>query len=492
MKKYCFGILFILSLFVTSCDEKFPYEDVLDLSGNLSGGSSNDSSSLNGYRYVDLGLPSGTLWATCNVGAKNPEDDGDYYAWGEISTKDSYISGNSLTDGKNIAGISGNFSYDVARYNWGGEWRIPTNTECQELLDNCAWEWTTLNGVDGYKVVSKNGNYIFLPAAGYISGSRSSNKGANGCYWSATYYYNSYNGNGYAYYLSFGIGSHYMSNDYRYEGKTVRPVCSAYKVTVSSNGGGSVEISGSSEMSKGFVAGTTAKVIAKADDGYKFVGWFIDGSETAVSTEETYEFAVNEAISLIAKFEESATGGSGTVNAHEYVDLGLPSGLKWATCNVGATAPEENGEYYAWGEIETKSSYTAENCVTYGWNPSNVGGNVKYDAARAKWGGDWRLPTKDEFEELKDNCTWLWATINGKQGYKVISKKNGKNIFLPAAGYRTGATLYDNGSKGYYWSSSFNDSYDSSAYHLDTRATHYDCYSLIYRYYGQSVRPVTE
>ena len=132
-----------------------------------------------------------------------------------------------------------------------------------------------------------------------------------------------------------------------------------------------------------------------------------------------------------------------TINGHEYVDLGLS--VKWATCNVGASSPEDYGNYYAWGETKTKSDYSDSNRVTY----SKIGGDSRYDAARANWGGSWRIPTKAELEELKDNCTWTWMTQCGKNGYRLTGP-NGNSIFLPAAGYRYRSSLYDAGEGGRY------------------------------------------
>lgn len=150
------------------------------------------------------------------------------------------------------------------------------------------------------------------------------------------------------------------------------------------------------------------------------------------------------------------------INGHEYVDLGLS--VKWATCNVGANAPEEYGDYFAWGETETKSEYTEENCPTYGLSISELqsqgyidgAGNLnpQYDAAAANWGGDWRMPTYDELKELISKCNWMWTTQNGVKGYKVTSKTNGNSIFLPVAGYRSGSSLNGAGNYGHYWSSS--------------------------------------
>ena len=189
---------------------------------------------------------------------------------------------------------------------------------------------------------------------------------------------------------------------------------------------------------------------------------------------------------------------TGTSNGYGYVDLGLS--VKWATCNVGASSPEEYGDYYAWGETTTKDNYSSSNCPTYGLTISELQsqgyidseGNLtaQYDAATANWGGSWRMPTKAEYNELLNNCTWTWTTQNGVNGYKVTGP-NGNSIFLPAAGYRGASSLYHAGSYGYYWSSSPNDDYDYYAYRLFFNSScHYMDYG--YRYFGQSVRPVLE
>ncbi len=180
----------------------------------------------NGYEYVDLGLPSGLKWATCNVGANNPEDYGNYYAWGETSTKSTYTEDNSLTYRHSISElqaqgiIDGNnnltSSHDAAATNWGGSWRMPTKEEQQELIDNCTWTWTAQNG---YRVTGSNGNSIFLPAAGR-KGSSLDYVGSHGRYWSSTSYEDIYCARS----LLFDSGNHYVSNFSRYYGFTVRPV----------------------------------------------------------------------------------------------------------------------------------------------------------------------------------------------------------------------------------------------------------------------------
>ena len=185
---------------------------------------------INGYGYVDLGLPSGLKWATCNVGASNAEDYGGYYAWGETETKTWYDEDNSVTQGKKLSKLhkvaiinSSNLlalSYDTARANWGGSWRIPTKEEWEELLNNCTCTWSILKGIGGYVFVGLNGNSIFLPAAGFRQWMSLSFAGENGLYWSSTAYEGS--SNAYEFYFSnYGCG---VSFNYRYIGSSIRPV----------------------------------------------------------------------------------------------------------------------------------------------------------------------------------------------------------------------------------------------------------------------------
>ena len=175
------------------------------------------------------------------------------------------------------------------------------------------------------------------------------------------------------------------------------------------------------------------------------------------------------------------------ISTSKKVDLGLS--VCWAGWNVGASAPEEYGRYYAWGETTTKSSYTLDNSSTYGKSMGSIAGNSTYDVARAQWGGTWRLPTKAEFDELCNRCTWTWTTYKGVEGYKVTGP-NDNSIFLPAAGW-FGSSLYGRGSNGYYWSASPDESGSSSAYYLRFYSGYYFT-SWDGRDYGYSVRPVSE
>ena len=185
---------------------------------------------VNGHEGVDLGLS--VKWATCNVGASSPEEYGDYFAWGETTTKSSYDKDNSTTydlstselESRGIIGSDGNLTaaYDAATANWGGSWRIPTLNEIKELKEECTWEWTTQNGVKGRKVTGPNGNSIFLRAAGGRYGTRPNGGGFYGYYWSATPY--TYSNGNYAYSLNFDSDDCGWTFNNRSRGLPVRPV----------------------------------------------------------------------------------------------------------------------------------------------------------------------------------------------------------------------------------------------------------------------------
>ena len=153
-------------------------------------------------------------------------------------------------------------------------------------------------------------------------------------------------------------------------------------------------------------------------------------------------------------------------NWHKYIDLGLPSGLLWATCNVGANEPWESGLYFSWGNVKghEKGSwyyFGISNNGPYASTPGavltdNIPVDAGYDAARANLGGSWRMPTKEEFKELVENCTNERTTQNGVNGRLFTSRINGNSVFFPSAGYYFGTSLSNDGMYGCYWSSSLN------------------------------------
>ena len=226
--------------------------------------------------------------------------------------------------------------------------------------------------------------------------------------------------------------------------------------------------------------------------------------------------ALAQIIQKLEELKDKIGGGGGSTE--EYVDLGLPSGIKWAKRNLGASKPSDYGNYYTWGETEPKAEYT---WATYKWMQTgqsdwkhitkytiadgktegiwyDAGGNfvgdnkttleAADDAATRKLGSPWRMPTMIELQELIDHCTWTWTTQDGKNGYEVKGT-NGNSIFLPAAGYREGSELNGAGSWGRYWSSSLSTGRSFNARVLYFRSDGH-AWNDTSRYPGFTVRPV--
>ena len=384
--------------------------------------------------WVDLGLPSGIRWATCNVGAKSPEEYGLYFSWGDIAPKSTYTNQNTVTQGKIIGNISGNKEYDAARVYCGGNWRMPMIMELRELIDLCTWKWTTYNGVEGMLVTGPNGNNIFLPATKDRIGSGQTMNRGYGNYWSSD-----------------------------------------------------------------------PKMMGSSTDGYHAqvacsLGFLDDGSYWWDEVSKTYGHTIRPVMNDKEK------------SVNKWIDLGLPSGIKWASFNVGATLPEEYGDYFAWGETKPKANYSKETYLhghtdangNYQYDDlTNISGNVNYDAATANWGGSARMPTFAEYKELLDsnNCTSRWSTRNGVYGLLIVSKKNGNSIFFPSAGYRSQTSLRYNIDRGRYWISEQYTQYSISyAHNFEFGSTnvlydnslwaHSDNFDT--RYHGLPIRPVCE
>ena len=178
------------------------------------------------------------------------------------------------------------------------------------------------------------------------------------------------------------------------------------------------------------------------------------------------------------------------------MDLGLPSGLKWATCNLGADAVDQDGGYYRWGAITT---YYEGNKYAKEEVQKDITGDANYDAATAYWGSDWYMPTVQDFVELMDNCTWEWTNIGRRKGLKVTSKHNGKYIFLPASGeinYNCDASrLSQDVNKGLnYWTSSYMPGRQNKSEAYYFMALKEDIYfsQKSRRSWGFCIRPVTK
>jgi len=416
--------------------------------------------------YVDLGLPSGTLWATRNIGANSPKEFGDHFAWGETKGYKSgkteftwstykwskgdknkltkycdktHFGNNGFTDNKTELDLED----DAAYVNWGSNWRIPSLEQQNELREKCTWKWVTYKGTSGYVVKGSNGKSIFFPAAGLYE-ELALNEANSGWYWSRTLYTSN---PGYPDHPEYARRLHFSNNIIngtfvsRYVGLTIRPV--------------------------------------------------------RISQQEAEQIAAREKAEKerIAREQRDLRDG-------KCVDLGLPSGTLWATCNLGASTPEEYGEYYAWGEIKPKDNYDWD---SYRWCNGSSAHLTKYtsgdgkteldledDAAYANSDGKLRMPSLDQIKELIDNCKWQWVTLNGIKGREATSKFNGKTIFFPAAGWHVGPKNNDFfGSYGVYLSRTLYNTSPDCTWYLGFNSDSVYCATAGgYRHDGCNIRPV--
>jgi hypothetical protein len=229
--------------------------------------------------------------------------------------------------------------------------------------------------------------------------------------------------------------------------------------------------------------------ITLSDERGKYIKYEVAGKNFVAGTAYAYTLTEGEKFKTIPEYA---------------VDLGLPSGTLWADRNVGADSPEAYGDYFAWGETEPKDYY---DWSTYKWCNGSYDTLTKYcsdssygtvdgkivldledDAAYVNMGSEWRMPTRAQQDELRNNCSWSWTTQNGVKGYKVTGP-NSNSIFLPAAGCRSNGYLGSAGSYGYYWSSSLDEIGQIYAFELDFGSGDYN-WHFSSRYHGQSVRAV--
>lgn len=422
---------------------------------------------------VDMGTGA-VKWAQVNLGAYTPSCCGSFYAWGETSAKevfgwDNYMWGSGRSSLNKYCldpkyGAVDMRSYlsesdDAATTSLGEGWRMPTRDEFNELLSSCSLKWTEVDAVSGLELTSlKTGATIFLPAVGECTEKGFYGYGNNGAYWSS----GDISGSNAAY---LGI-SNKESNVYfgqRYSGYSVRPVFgervrvqkmevvpSSLELEIDEVMPLKIDIYPSDAVEKGVVWSSDAPKIADVDNF---------GTVTAYSEGEAVITATAVDNGVTATCSVKVNGYSNPI------DLGLPSGTKWGQVNLGASKPQEYGEYYAWGETQPKASYSLDNYkwyksgfLKYTWSASATHNekldyktllDASDDAATVVLGDEWRIPTGEEFQELLDYCDWKQTTRGGVDGYEIKSRKNGAAIFLPFAG---GSHL-NAGTGGAYWSS---------------------------------------
>ena len=474
------------------------------------------------HEYVDLGLPSGTLWATCNIGASTPEGYGDYFAWGETQPKEEYgwsiyqhCNGSETTLTKYCSnsdygynGFTDNLTTllpedDAATATWGEDWRMPTKAEWQELYNNTTCTWTTQNGVAGRLFTATNGNSIFLPAAGFRYVSSAYEAGNNGYYWSSTLDTGMpYN----AWYFAFSSGSYDMGYFYgRSFGRSVRAVYSETQNNDTPTGAinGLFSVSDSTQVY--FSQGNLQYIGSASTPYWKFADnqWDYFGTTTGQNSN--------------AENVDRDLFGWGTSGYHDSND---PYNVNYQPWSTSSSTVNTTYNYYGYGPSKNMDSPDLTgNSANYDWgvyNPISNGGNIA---------NQWRTLTKAEWNYVfstrstASGIRYVAAQVNDVKGfillpddwstsyYTLNSGSNFSNntitaeqwstleqygaVFLPAAGRRNGTSLNNVGSSGLYWTaSSSNNSSDASGVTVSTSG--YSGGAIPHRFSGISVRLVRD
>lgn len=392
------------------------------------------------YEYVDFGLPSGTKWATQNVGAKKPSDYGLYFQWGDTQgyTADQVGIGEGQ---KKFAddwsdykwGVSSNFTKyvvhtelyledDAAHVNMGGDWHMPTDEQMQELIDNTTTAWTTSNdGVSGMTFTSKKdtSKSIFFPATGNA-----------------------------------GVGLIFGNKDFGY----------VWSSTLSTE-----DISSSKLL---YFDSDNTKL---RDNAARGTGMPVRG---IIET-------------------------SGDTNGHSYVDLGLPSGTLWATMNVGASKPSDYGQYFQWGDTNGYTAEQVGKDKQFTWddykwsingsstNFSKYGASflqLEDDAAHVNMGGNWHMPTYEQMQELFGSTDYKFTTLDGIGGVSFTSKKDEtKSIFIPSAGKALNGSIIQSGNGVGSWINQSLSNDNGYCFYINSSG---DGRNKLPRYCGISIRGV--
>ena len=468
-----------------------------------------------GREWVDLGLPSQTKWATHNIGANSVEEYGYYFAWGETTTKDEYNwhnyyfsnDGSSTLMTKYVTnatyGTIDNLNLleradDAASVLWGASWQMPTADQWRELYDdeNTTYEWTSVNGCAGIMFTSiRNGESIFFPAAGYHQDEKAAGFGTSCHYWTRTLN-KSNNSKATRFTKNSNSMAPQLNSEYgRNYGFPIRAVL-AQGMIIPTQYVTNITLSASSlSLQVGKAQAITATVLPANADIQEVVWESSDENVADVTQNGRVVGIANGTCTITCRATDGSdvfaeckvTVAAGDTDVHEFVDLGLPSGTLWATCNIGANTPEEFGDYFAWGETTPKDDYDWD---TYKWCNGSDETITKYctdssdgingftdnrtellpedDAATANWGSGWQMPSDEQLKELFDNknTTAEWTTQNGVNGRKFTSKSNGNSIFFPATGYCLYTNHKEVGSIGWYWSRTLSEYGSVNAYDI--------------------------
>ena len=471
--------------------------------------------------YVDLGLPSGTKWATCNVGADSPEDYGDYFAWGETTPKDTYDwstyqygdgSSSTLTkycnnSGYGYEGFTDDLTTllpedDAATANWGPDWRMPTKAEWQELLDNTTVTWTTQNGVSGRLFTAANGNSLFLPAAGYRDNSSLYNAGSDGFYWSSSLDTDHPFHAGDFAFKSDGCN---MYGNTRFYGFAVRPVCSSGqnttptgaindKFTINDNGDqvyfsqGNLQYQASTntwkfaESQYDYIGDANSNISSSYDGWIDLFGWGTSGYHDA---NDPYNVNYQPWSSSDSELNNdyNTYGYGPSTNMPDMNLTGTSANYDW-----GVNNPISNG-----GNTANQWRTLTQPEWSYVLNTRNTTSGIRFAKAQVNevngvilLPDDWTTDTYNLNNTNNIGASYNSNVINASQWAMI---ENAGGVFLPAAGGRFGTTVADVGSTGFYWLSSSNSS--CCAYYV--YIYNFGIYLVDYRrYLGRSVRLVCD
>ena len=412
---------------------------------------------------IDMGLS--VKWASFNLGATDETGRGYLVGWGDNTAVNESENLNFYPKKTPPATII-NTEFDLAQLLWGGDWRMPTDAEFLELIEACKWTWD--EDRQGYVATAQNGSSLFFPATGYRIGHEIEDSEAlNGYYWTGLLSKE----NEFALAAKIGEaegGSTTVILDQlkRCYGLAIRPVQGEYVIPLSISAAKKEVGYDNAQIAITF-DGNAVGVTKYGVAWQKYTGKGVSIS-VASKVEKDGSPANEQEVLTLTGLEDNtryesvayAVLGEDTLKSStviftadsRYVDLGLS--VKWAKWNIGAESENEYGGFYGWGDATGEETSSYENHYAVGNTSTNIGG-TKYDIATAKWGKRWRLPTREEFQELIDASggVWTYDTNSGIKKY-IVTLPNGETLDFPIDGY------YDNDltnhyypNYGYYWTS---------------------------------------
>lgn len=457
--------------------------------------------SIDGVEYVDLGLPSGTLWAKCNIGASKATEPGYYFIWGGMGPFDNttssgnskeYLKENGIIDSTDMLCIA----FDAATRYLGAGHKMPTKEQILELIENCTVSYAGMNSNSGCCFVSKNnGNELFLPATGYWD--HTTSRSIYDCrYWSSSLPSEDKK-TAYAFYAPYlevrGLDSLINTQSIAIrsvvEPKNIKPITIAIDTTP-------LEISVYDiSVPAGFTSSANDLLSA-----YN-VEWSSSDSSVAIATDGKVDAKGEGECVITCRYKGQEASRRVVVSMPpftlpegDYVDLGLPSGTLWATHNLGSKNQNDFGFLYSWGEPEPKETFTTSSLwngvdtsmlKTNGILDDNNNLTPEYDAATVLLGENWKTPNVEQFEELMSSCSTRVVIVDGTKGLLYVGP-NGNSVFFPLSKNKS--------REGLYWSCST----QSSKYYANSFYFSIDDFKMNYhqvsefgrRYSGYNIRPI--